>query len=698
MRCIRALTIGFSLLGAATAARAVDGMIDPDLLAAYGGKDFVSIATGDRQPLRRAPAVASVITREDLIATGARDLDQALDGVPGLHVSRSFLMSNPIYSFRGIHSQYNSQVLLLINGIPMTSVFVGDRGNMWGGMPVDNVERIEVIRGAGSALYGADAFAGVINVITRSPKDWQGNEFGFRAGSFDTQDAWLNHASTLGPVSFGLYVSSSRTEGNDPTISYDYQTLIDQALSTNASLAPGEANNQQKGTDLAIDASMGNWQLRAALKERHDLGSGTGIGYALDPTGKGSSRRWTADLTWQSDDLVRDWEFSVQGTYLHMTDFSSFLLYPPGAFGGTFPQGMYGSPNKWERHAGVNAEAVFTGWFDHRLRFGAGYQVLDLYKVREVKNYYFVGVTPTPLPGGTATAGANDAFIKPHKRINRFMYVQDEWSLSRNWTLTAGVRHDNYSDFGHTTNPRLALVWDTGASVTAKLLYGRAFRAPSFVEQYNINNPIALGNPSVTPEKMETWEAAVSWQASQDLQVSANLFHYRIRDTLRFTPDGSAGTSTAQNTGAISGRGAELEFTWQALPAVGLSGYYAYQHARDEDTGQTTGNAPRQSAYLRADWAAGNDWHLTSALHWVADRAREPARAGQQADTREAVSDYTLLDISVCKERLWRDLALAFTVRNVADATAYEPSPSPGSVDDFPLPGRTVLLSGTVRF
>lgn len=697
MRFLSVLSVSVSLMGSVPLAAAIEAPADPDLLAAFGGKDFVSIATGDRQLLRRAPAVTSVVTREDLIATGARDLDEALEGVPGLHVSRSFLMSNPIYSFRGIHSQYNSQVLVLINGIPMTSVFVGDRGNMWGGMPVDNVERIEVIRGAGSALYGADAFAGVINVITRSPRDWQGTEFGFRVGSFNTRDVWANHAGSAGPVKFGLYVGSSRTDGDSQRVSYDAQTGLDRIYATQASLAPGETNNEQKGTDLGLDAIMGNWQLRAALKERHDLGAGTGIADALDPVGKGSSRRWTADLTWQSDDLVRDWEFTVQGTYLHMTDFSSFQLYPPGAFGGSFPEGMLGSPNKWERHAGVTAEAIYTGWFDHRLRFGAGYQMLDLYKVREVKNYYFVGVTPTPLPGGTAIASADDAFIKPHKRTNRFFYLQDEWSLSRNWTLTAGLRHDNYSDFGHTTNPRLALVWDTGASVTAKLLYGRAFRAPSFVEQYNINNPVALGNSDVTPEKMETWEAALSWQASQDLQLSANVFHYRIHDTLRFTPDGS-GASTAQNAGSITGRGAEIEFSWQALHSLALSGYYAYQFSRDEDTDQSTGNAPRQSAYLRSDWAAGHDWHLTSTLHWVADRAREPARAGQTADARDALSDYALLDLSLRKEHIWRDLDLTLTVRNVADATAYEPSPSPGRVDDFPLPGRSVLLSGSVRF
>lgn len=704
MKRFHALIVGGSILLTGNASAATDAIADPDLLAAYGGKDFVSIATGNRQPLRRAPAVASVITRDDILALGARDLDDALAGVPGLHVSRSSLIYNPIYSFRGNFSQFNPQVLLLINGIPMTSVFAGDRGNAWGGMPVDNVERIEVIRGPGSALYGADAFTGVINVITRSPTDWQGTEAGLRTGSFNTREAWANHASTMGPIAVGLYAAWRKTDGDDQTIAYDAQTGLDRVFGTHASLAPGPLSLGREGVDLGLDMAMGDWQFRAAMKDRHDIGLGTGLASALDPVGRGRSRRWTADLTWHPQDVAPDWDVTVQATFLHMTDFSELQLYPPDAFGGAFPEGMQGQPDKWERHGGLSAAAVYTGWTDHRVRIGGGYQKLDLYKVRETKNYGFTyvpgtGYVPTPLAGGLTEVDAADAFMRPHTRHNRYLYAQDEWSLSRNWTLTSGVRHDAYSDFGHTTNPRLALVWDAGYTVSAKLLYGRAFRAPSFVEQYNINNPVALGNPDVAPEKIESWEAALTWQPDQDTLLSANLFHYIIRDTLRQVPNADPTTgSTAQNTGRVDGKGLELEFSWSASAALKLSGYYAYQHSRDRETGKTPGNAPRQTAYLRADWRPMDDLVVTPRLSWVADRSREPARPNETADTRSPVSDYVLLDLTVRAEKVLKDLDLALTVFNLADTRAYEPSPSPGLVDDFPLPGRTVLLSGTLHF
>ncbi len=677
---------------------------DADLLAAYGGAELISIATGREQPLRQAPTIASVVTRQDILTSGARTLSEALVGVAGLHVGRSSLVYNPIFSFRGIYTQFNPQVLLLINGVPMTSIFVGDRGNFWGGMTVDNVQRIEVIRGPGSALYGADAFAGVINVITRGPEDFEGSEAGLRAGSFGTRDAWVSHSGVLGPARFALHAERIGTDGHRERVGFDAQSQIDAALGTDASLAPGPLALGVKGSDLAVDLSLGRWRLRSAMKERHDVGAAAGIASALDPVGKGSNRRWSADLGWQARDLMPEWEFSLQASFMHMTDFSDLQLFPPGAFGGTFPDGVKGSPDKWERHNALSAAATFSGWKDHMLRIGTGFGKLDLYKVRESRNYMLtfvpgVGVIPVPLPGGLTDVSDTAPFIRPHERRFGYAYLQDEWSLSRHLTLTAGLRHDRYSDFGHTTNPRLALVWDAGDAVVWKLMYGQAFRAPSFAEQYNINNPVALGNPDVSPEKIETLEAAVSWKPRAGLDLSANVYAYQITDALRQEPNADPTTgATAQNGGGVDGHGLELEFAWQPAGTLRLSGHYAVNVAHDRDTGRDPGDAPGQKAYLQAVWRPLERWRVTPRIYWVADRERAAAREGETPDGREDVSDYVLADLSVMAENMLPGFDLSLTILNIADAAAYEPSPSPGLVDDFPLARRTWLLSGSLHF
>ena len=160
---------------------------EQDFALTFGDAQMISIATGTQQPISRAPAVADVVTSDDIKAMGATNLDQVLETIPGIHVSVSSYRFNPIYSIRGIGSDIDPQVLVLVNGIPLTQLFQGDRG-IRSSLPVANIARVEVIRGPGSAVYGADAFAGVINVITKKADDINGTEAGLRAGSFDSQD------------------------------------------------------------------------------------------------------------------------------------------------------------------------------------------------------------------------------------------------------------------------------------------------------------------------------------------------------------------------------------------------------------------------------------------------------------------------------------------------------------------------------
>src|SRR5690606_3152450 len=134
-----------------------DDLVETELLDIYGSEEFISIATGYKQPVSKAPAVASVIDANQIKKMGAVDIDGVLEMVPGLHVSYSHQGYNPIYTFRGIYSNFNPQVLLLIDGVPQTNLFTGGKNFVWGGMPVEAIERIEIIRGPGSAIYGADS-------------------------------------------------------------------------------------------------------------------------------------------------------------------------------------------------------------------------------------------------------------------------------------------------------------------------------------------------------------------------------------------------------------------------------------------------------------------------------------------------------------------------------------------------------------
>ena len=167
--------------------------------------------------------------------------------------------------------------------------------------------------------------------------------------------------------------------------------------------------------------------------------------------------------------------------------------------------------------------------------------------------------------------GTADVVVELASQDRDIVYasLQDQWQVANDWNLTVGLRYDDYSDFGSTVNPRAALVWDASTDMTAKLLYGRAFRAPSFTELFVRNNPVALGNPDLDPEVSNTWELAFDYRASFDLRLGLNVFMYDIEDLIEFVPTGP-GTQVARNIGEQKGHGFEVEAEWKPVQTLRL--------------------------------------------------------------------------------------------------------------------------------
>lgn len=671
---------------------------EEELALAYGDKLNISIATGASQPLTRAPAVATVITAEDIAAIGATDLDEVLETVPGLHVSRSNLAYSPIYAIRGIRSDFNPHVLMLQNGVPMTTVFAGDRGLIWAGYPVQNIARIEIIRGPGSALYGADAFSGVVNIITKTASEIDGTEFGTRAGSFKARDAWILHGGKWGALDVAAYFRVGSTDGAKEWIAADAQTALDAQYGTNASLAPGHTNVGHDAVDAHVDLSLERLRFRTGIKHRSNVGTGGGVAQALDPIGVNANQRINADVTYHDRDFAANWDVAFEASYLHTKETSNVILFPPGAFGGSFPEGMIGAPDKWERHTRLSAAGFYTGFRRHRIRVGAGSENHALYRVRERKNFAYtflpgVGNIPTPL-GSIIDVSLSAPFMTPRSRTVQYLYAQDEWNLANDWYLTTGIRHDRYSDFGNTTNPRVAVVWEAAYNLTAKALAGRAFRAPSFTELYSTNNPVLTGNPTLRPETIDTLEGALSWQVRPSLQFNAGVFRYRMHDIIRFVSNADPTTgSTAQNSGRQAGYGLEIEAVWDQSKNFRLSGNYAFQRSKDRSTGLDAGYAPHHQLYARADWRFAHAWRLHGQFNLIADRKRE---AG---DARPNISNYRTVDVTLRsgteREGQWN---FVVGVRNLFDARVLEPSLAPGQIpNDLPQPGRAIFLQAQFR-
>jgi iron complex outermembrane receptor protein len=705
----RLFFITIILLIEISASSSAQGENTDNFLMSFGDEDFVSIATGQKKPISKAPAVASVITQDDMKSMGITSLEEALETVPGVHVSNASFY-NPIYVFRGIYNEFNPQVLVLINGIPITNVFVGDRNQIWGSMPVEAIDRIEVIRGPGSAVYGADAFAGVINIITKANAN-AASEAGVRAGSFDRRGGWVNLNGALGRLATSMTLEYQETDGHGEIIESDLQSVFDlpfpNGFGTDASLAPGPVRANYKGLDARIDLAYKDWLFRLGYQGRSDLGIGAGVAQALDANGSGKSDRYNADISYDNKKISDNWELMFQLSWLDTTQETDLYLFPDGTvlpigqdgnigsepFSGFvfFPEGVRAQPNVYEQHLRFGGGLFYSGFDNQVWRIGAGVSEAKL-QAKESKNYGpgVIDGTEVIVDGAlTNVTGTEYAFLDNRERDIVYLFVQDEWNLASDWAMTAGLRYDNYSDFGNTVNPRFALVWQAAYNITAKLLHGRAFRAPSFAELYNRNNPVSNGNRELDAEKIETTEIVLDY-TSQGGKVHTifNIFRYKMRDIIRFLPDTTQATTiTAQNFGEQDGYGFEWELKWAATDQLNLYANYAYQQSEDSLTDTDVANAPGRQAYLRLNYDLLNDIELGMQINSVMDRKREPN------DPRDDIDDYITADLTLRYRINNPGSEFAVSVRNANDEDVREPSRAPGVIpNDLPQAGRSAFV------
>lgn len=657
-----------------------------------------TLASGTATPLDKAAAIATVITAEDIEAMGANDISQVLETVPDLHVGISDQVFAPKYNIRGITSKHNSQTLILINGVPITNLFTGNRGQTWMGMPVKGIARIEVIRGPGSALYGADAFAGVINIITKNADDIYGTQLGAGVGNFGQRSAWLQHGSSHGSKKISFNLEAYKTNGWDSIIEQDQQTIFDNIFGTKASLAPNTVNTMKDVIEARFELASENDSLRLGYQGNFNIGSGAGLAQALDPEGRFKGERFNIDYTYNFNQLIPNWQIQTRTSFYRSTQAveknalvfpKNFLITLDGKTFHSYPNGLIGNPALKEDHARFDVSGLFKGIDKHFIRIGSGFYWGDIFEVTESKNFY---PDFSPRPTLTDVSDTSETYLPERGRTNYYLFGQDEWQIANSLQLTTGLRYDYFSDFGSTVNPRLALIWANTSDITTKLLYGRAFRAPSISELYSISNPVQLGNPDLNPELIDTYELALSHQASEVLLYSANIYYYKIKDYIVLVPIG-INTNQTQNSGKRNGHGFNLEMDYSPLNNLRIVGNYNYQISQDESSKQSVGDNPNHQLYLRGEWAISKSWLFSPQLNMIGKQKRA---AG---DTRDPIESYTTVDMSLRHKKLAQPLSFILSIHNVFNANVREASPAPAVVaNDFPMAKRSFMAELNYQF
>jgi len=681
-----------------------------DIFNSLAKRQKVSVASGQEQTLAHAPAVTSIITAQDIEAMGATHLDQVLETIPGLHVGHNHLTYSSLYFIRGIYSVQNPQTLLLINGIPLKSLFMGERQRVWSQVSLEQIAQIEVIRGPGSALYGADAFAGVINIITKSAHEINGTQAGLRIGSFDTYEVWAQHGKHYSDFDIGFMTNYYKTNGHDEIITVDGQTHYDGLHNTQASLAPSDLPLQREVIEARLDIGYeqnanSQWRLRLGYQGQFDVGMGAGVNQTIDKIGYYEQENISLDLTHTfNPTALEDWEFISRASFRDSYYQANEQRVAPPGFAGKYPSGRVGIPRLAQTNTYIDLSAFYTGFNHHHIRLGVGYFYGDVDEISQYMNFG-TGLNGKPIPPNTPEyvdlSDSPYAFISETARSNWYAFIQDTWALTDSLEFTTGLRYDQYSDVGSTMNPRLALVWQATDNLTTKLLYGEAFRAPVFSEVY-IYSPLLIGNSNLKPERIRTWELAFNYYMRQNLYLGANFYTYRIRDGIQTYYDPEAQIKqepTILNAGSYKGHGFELETRWKLNAQMSLIANYSYQQSIDETVNQDVGRLPTNTGYLRFDWLFWHHWYLDTQLRWISGRKRA------FKDTRPEIADYTTVDLTFRYKKMennhWN---IAFGVKNLFDANVREPTiglNSSGFVNipnDFPMAGRQYFLELRYRF
>ncbi|MCF6355681.1 MAG: TonB-dependent receptor [Candidatus Polarisedimenticolaceae bacterium] len=654
-----------------------DEFAEDDML--FDEEEILISATGYSKPARLAPSVATVITAAEIKEMGATTIFEALESVPGIHVYPNKDLLAPKLSIRGIHTNDGAQTLFLRNGQPIKNAAVSNVPGAYRA-PISNIARIEVIRGPGSAVHGADALAGVINIVTKDAHEIGGIDLGGRMGSFNSNSAWVQYGKKYADWDVAFSLEQMRT-GGDPDRMVNIDTA-DPALS----YAPDHLETGYEYYETSLYLRNESWDIDFWHWQQRDGGTGPGIAHALDPMGNEDYQYYQFDISYTLRELLPDLELKPHFNYVYQDGQRNFVLLPPGSGGGAYPNGMIGNPGLEDRTYTANITGTYSGFEQHTLRIDLGYsrQELDTNESKNFDNSF------APMPFAEV-ADTGLVYIPDTDRERRFLSVQDEWHISKAWIFTGGLRYDHYNDFGKTINPRLALIWSPPMPLTTKLLYGSAFRAPSLQELYITRNPAIEGNDGLDPETIDTLELAFEYFPLLELNSRLSLFYYEMDDTIQVV------SAQYQNTEGQRGYGFEFEAEWDMTNRLKLRSSLAWQHAETKDGGSRVPKAPGRELHFAANWEFTPGWTVDTQVNWIGGRKR-PA-----GENRDKLDNFTIIDLTLRTMTHDRSWEFALSARNLFDKQAFEWGDSPtnafGAVlGDYELQGRSVYAEMSYHF
>lgn len=579
-------------------------------------------------PVEQMSAAVSVLDRAQITSLNKTNLADLLQAIPGILVERQ---GGPgglaVASIRGGDSNYT---VVMIDGVAMN-----DPGNSRGGafdlgsINLDSIERIEVVRGPQSAIYGADALAGVINIISLRPSSGHQQTLTASGGADGYQQAGF---SALGATDKTDYSFQARTRDSGEPV--QGSQAKDSEVNLRFGWKPTEANH--------LTASLRYFDGKRSSYPEQSGGPELAESPLLDHTDFTDK---SGALGWQYH-IAEQWSSNLQATlYRRSEDYTSpgiapYMAIPPNGANTEFERQQI----SWINTVGQQGKLWANLGLEHRKEKGDSKGYLD-----------FGFLMPTDF---SLNRGTDSAFVNLNAQATDQLLVQ------------ASIRNDDSDGFGNKTSSKLGLRYEANDQVTLRANLGNGYKLPSF---FALGHPL-VGNPNLKSERVESWDAGITWQIADQLSTGVDNFQNTYHDFIDF----DAELFTNVNREQIKTSGVEWQAQWHSSDnRLSLHANATYTDIDVKDSVSVLTGRPQWRAGLAAAWQINEQWRSSVDYQQFGDQYATSQHTGDA--TLTTLAGYERIDANI----FWTlnsSLTLSFTVENLLDKTAH-------TAIGFPTPG-----------
>jgi len=604
----------------------------------YMGDLGVIVITPTRGPrmVKDLPTNVSVITKEEITESSAQNVGEVLKNRLGVEVRQYGTLGASSYiALRGC-SAY--QTLVMVDGRSVNSISEGmaDLSQF----PVDNIERIEVVRGPASALYGANALGGVVNIITREAKKEKITaDVNLGLGSFGTQIGRLNLATKETNVKAYFTMSSNTSDGWRKNSAYDNHNLTGR---------------------FAYDAGkIGNFEFRGGY-HKAKLGL-PGVNYKI--------------IDWITEEkIILDERFAADPNHNQEDEKKYAVLeYTNKRENSKLSLKAYGS-NDQRRNR--NPDWLMDDFYEN-ITQGTEVQLDTLYRIT-------LGVDVHQDKYKQRNEIDSQTIIS-EKTLNESVFLQETISL-KPVTAILGARYDHHSAYGGQTNPSLSLIYQPREYLKISFNLARGFRAPTFCDLYWPDYLGCKGNPDLKPERAWAYDIGFEHQLGNLLLSRLTLFRTNIEDLIEWAMNSSF-IWTPSNVAKAYTQGIEVEFIHQITPGLSQTINYTYAHSAGKREGQDKFEIapykPHNRVNYRINYSTFFGLKINLGTEYVGEQWSGAGKTGDK------LKDYLLFNSRIA-QRI-RNLEVYISFDNIFDKK-YQ------AVFGYPMPGRTVMAGILWKF